>query len=82
MKFRLIKARADRDLTAFDGRTWGMGRKPDDLMDLDMVSRIHETQILGDAGRNDHQFTYNGLIDYEGHTAYELTFDQKDGVAK
>jgi hypothetical protein len=82
MQFRLIKARADRDLTAYDGRPWGMGRKPDDLMDRDMVSRIHETQILGDAGRNDHQFTYNGLIDYEGHTAYELTFDQKDGVAK
>jgi CarboxypepD_reg-like domain len=82
LQFRLIKARSDRDLTAFDGRTWGMGRKPDDLMDRDMVSRIHETQILGDAGRNDHEFTYDGLIDYEGHTAYEISFDQKDGIAK
>jgi hypothetical protein len=82
MQFRLIKARADRDLTAYDGRPWGIGRRPDELMDRDMVSRIHETQILGDLGRNDHEFTYNGLIDYEGHTAYELTFDQKDGVAK
>jgi hypothetical protein len=82
MQFRLIKARADRDLTAYDGRPWGMGRKPDDLMDRDMVSRIHETQILGDQGRNDHEFTYNGLIDYEGHIAYELSFDQKDGIAK
>jgi hypothetical protein len=82
MQFRLIKARADRDLTAYDGRPWGIGGKPDDLMDRDMVSRIHETQILGDAGKNDHQFTYNGLIDYEGHTAYEITFDQKDGIAK
>jgi CarboxypepD_reg-like domain len=82
MQFRLIKARADRDLTAYDRRNWGIGRKPDDLMDRDMVSRIHETQILGDLGRNDHEFAYNGLVDYEGHTAYELTFDQKDGVAK
>jgi hypothetical protein len=82
MQFRLIKARSDRDLTAFDGRNWGMGRKPDDLMDRDMVSRIHETQILGDLGRYNHEFRYNGLIDYEGHTAYELTFDQKDEVSK
>jgi hypothetical protein len=82
MQFRLIKARADRDLTAYDGRPWGIGRRPDDLMDRDMVSRIHETQILGDAGKNDHDFTYNGLIDYEGHTAYEISFDQKDGIAK
>lgn len=82
MQFRLIKARADRDLTAYDGRPWGNGRRPNDLMDRDMVSRIHETQILGDAGKNDHEFTYNGLIDYEGHTAYEISFDQKDGIAK
>jgi hypothetical protein len=80
MQFRLIKARSDRDLTAYDGRNWAVGRKPDDLMDRDMVSRIHETQILGDQGRNDHEFTYNGLIDYEGHTAYEIGFDQKDEV--
>ncbi len=82
MQFRLIKARADRDLTAFDGRNWAAGRRPDDLMDRDMVSRIHETQILGDLGRNDHEFTYNGLIDYQGHTAYAVIFDQKDEVAK
>jgi CarboxypepD_reg-like domain len=82
MEFRLIKARADRDLTAYDRRNWGMGRKPDDLMDRDMVSRIHETQILGDLGRNDHEFAYNGLVDYEGHTAYEISFDQKGEVSR
>ena len=82
MQFRLIKARADRDLSALDGQNYSIGRKPDDLMDRDMVSRIHETQILGDVGRNDHQFTYNGLIDYEGHTAYEIGFDQKDEISR
>jgi hypothetical protein len=81
-QFRLIKARADRDLSALNAQNYSIGRKPDDLMDRDMVSRIHETQILGDVGRNDHQFTYNGLIDYEGHTAYEIGFDQKDEISR
>jgi hypothetical protein len=82
MQFRLIRARADRDLSAFDGNSYSLGRKPDNLMDRDMVSRIHETQILGDEGRNDNTFSYGGLIDYEGQTAYEIRFDQKDQVAK
>ena len=82
MQFRLIKARADRDIGALGGISYSVGVAPDALMDRDMVSRIHETQILGDVGRNDHQFTYAGLIDYEGRTAFAIDFDEKDGIQK
>jgi hypothetical protein len=80
MQFRLIKARADRDISTYDGREYSLGFKPDNIMDRDMVSRIHETEILGDQGRNDHAFTYGGLVDYEGAAAYEILFDQKDDI--
>jgi hypothetical protein len=82
MQFRLIKARADRDLTAYDGREYSLGYKPDAIMNRDMVSRIHETEILGDDGRNNHRFSYRGLIDYEGRTAFEILFDQRDDFQK
>ena len=82
MQFRLIRGRTDRDPTAFDGKDLSVGPTPDNLMDRDMISRIHQTQILGDAGRDDHNFSYGGLIDYEGHAAYEIRFDQRDDVRR
>lgn len=82
MQFRLIRGRNDKDLTAMDGQSWSMGFRPDDIMNRDMISRIHQTQILGDEGHNDHQFTYGGVIDYEGRPAYEIRFDQKDGIVR
>jgi hypothetical protein len=82
MQFRLIRARNEKDLTAYNGRPYSLGSKPDDIMDRDMISRIHQTQILGDEGHNDHQFTYGGLIDYEGRPAYEIRFDEKDGIPR
>ena len=82
MQFRLIKARADRDLTAFAGLDYSFGMRPDDLMDRDMVSRIHQTQILGDKGRDDHEFSYGGIIDFEGAPAYVIDFDEKAGIPR
>ncbi|MBN9384934.1 MAG: serine hydrolase [Chitinophagaceae bacterium] len=79
-QFRLIKARGDIDMVAFNGNEVPIGRKPERLLDFDMVSRIKETQILGEQGLNNHEFTYNGMIDYEGAEAYEIGFDQKVGV--
>jgi hypothetical protein len=82
MQFRLIKARADRDVTALGGINYFVGMSPDNLLDRDMVSRIHQTQILGDEGRNDHRFSYGGLIDYEGRPAYTIDFDQKEDIQR
>ena len=82
MQFRLIRGRTDRDESAFDGKDFSVGPTPDNLMDRDMISRIHQTQILGDNGRDDHHFSYGGLIDYEGRTAFEIRFDQKDDVRR
>jgi CarboxypepD_reg-like domain len=80
-QFRLIKARMDRDEEVFKGSGWTMGRNPNGLMDDDLVSRIHETEVLGDEGMQQHNYIVKGLIDYEGRPAYEIRFDQKDGVA-
>jgi hypothetical protein len=81
-QFRLIRARNEKDETALGGRPYSIGFKPDDIMDRDMISRIHQTQILGDEGHNDHQFAYKGLVDYEGQSAYEIHFDQKDDIPR
>jgi CarboxypepD_reg-like domain len=81
-EFRLIKARADRDLLAFNGAGFLFGRKPNTLMNFDLVSRIHQSPFLGDTRQKEHDFHFNGLIDYEGRTAYEIVFDQKDSLKK
>ena len=80
-QFRLIKARMDRDEEAFKGSNWTMGRTPNGLMNDDLASRIHETEVLGDEGMQQHNYIVKGMIDYEGRPAYEIRFDQKDGVA-
>ncbi|HEY4061297.1 MAG TPA: carboxypeptidase-like regulatory domain-containing protein [Puia sp.] len=81
-QIRLIKSRADLDRSAFNGNDVNLGRRPQRLMDFDMVSRIEGTEILGERGLEDHAFVFNGTIDYEGVTAYEIAFDQKDGVER
>jgi hypothetical protein len=63
------------------GSGWTMGRDPNGLMNDDLVSRIHETEVLGDEGMQQHNYIVRGLIDYEGRPAYEIQFDEKDGVA-
>lgn len=81
-EFRLIKARADQEHTAFNGTNFAIGRRPERLMDFDMVSRINGTQILGEQGQKDHQFLFRGMTEYGGQPAYEIDFDQKEGVTK
>lgn len=81
-QIRLIKSRADIDLTAFNGNNINLGRRPQRLLDFDMVSRIDGTEILGERGLKDHDFVFNGTIDYDGVTAYEIGFDQKEGVER
>jgi hypothetical protein len=79
--FRLIKVRADRDPPAIlKGKNWSAGRHPGDLMDDDIVSRIHRTEFLGDDAMNNHVFIFNGVIDDQDKPAYEILFDQKDSL--
>jgi hypothetical protein len=79
-QFRLIKARADRDEEVFRGLHITQGRSPEDLMDDDLVSHIHEAPVVGDEEIGKLDFTYNGLIDDAGKPAYEIQFDQKEGL--
>jgi hypothetical protein len=79
-QFRLIKARADRDEGVFRGSHITQGRSPEGLMDDDLVSHIHEAPVVGDEEIGKLDFTYNGLIDDAGKPAYEIQFDQKEGL--
>jgi hypothetical protein len=49
-------------------------------MDDDLVSHIHEAPVVGDEEIGKLDFTYNGLIDDAGKPAYEIQFDQKEGL--
>lgn len=79
-QFRLIKARVDRDEEVFRGTNITQGRSPEGLMDDDLVSHIHAAPIIGDEEIGKLDFTYNGLIDDAGKPAYEIQFDQKEGL--
>jgi hypothetical protein len=79
-QFRLIKARADRDEELYRGLHITQGRSPEGLMSDDLVSRIHDAPVVGDDEIGKLDFIYNGLIDDDGRPAYEILFDQKDGL--
>jgi hypothetical protein len=72
----------DKDEPAFNGKNINFGRRPLGIIDMDFVGRLHGMEILGDTGIHNHQFTFGGLIDYEGSPAYQIFFDQKDGLKK
>jgi CubicO group peptidase (beta-lactamase class C family) len=80
-QFRLIKSRSDKDVTAFNGSdNVEIGLSPKGVMDLDIVGNIKESGILNKQGIKNHEFTYCGLIDYNGQRAYVICFDEKDGI--
>ena len=80
---KLIKSRFDKDLTAFNGNnSFNFGSSPEDILDYDIVSNVNESDLLNSKELKDYQFTYKGVIDYNGSEAYEIGFDQKDGIKK
>jgi hypothetical protein len=82
-QFKLIKSRVDKDLTAFNGAdNVSMGLDPAAVISIDIVRDIGGSDLLGDKGLKEHVFYFKGLVNYNGTKAYEIQFDEKDGVKK
>ncbi len=82
-QFNLVKSRVDKDLTAFNGAdNVSMGLDPSAVTDLDMLGDIKGSELLGEKGLAQHDFVFKGIVDYNGHNVYELSFDQKEGIKK
>lgn len=80
-QFKLIRSRIDKDWNAF-GNGITKVRRPEGIIAVDFVGRIHTAPVLGDTEMPAHEFSYLGIIDYEGREAYEIGFDQKPDVQK
>jgi CubicO group peptidase (beta-lactamase class C family) len=82
-QFNLIKSRVDKDLTAFNGSdNVEIGLDPAAIFSVDIVNNIKNSELLGEQGLKDHQFIFKGLVNYNGQEAYEILFDEKDGIKK
>jgi CubicO group peptidase (beta-lactamase class C family) len=80
---KLIKARVDKDLTAYNGNDeFHFGTSPKGLLDIDIVSNANTTDIISENGIKQYQFTYEGITQYNGSEAHVIAFDQKDGIRK
>ncbi|HEU4470891.1 MAG TPA: serine hydrolase [Flavisolibacter sp.] len=81
--FRLKKARAEKDVAVYNGvDNIVLGLKPSGVFEFDIVSDIEESDLLSRQGLKEHQFTLNGIRRIDGSDAYEIGFDQKDGLKK
>jgi CubicO group peptidase (beta-lactamase class C family) len=80
---KLIKARIDKDLTAFNGNDdFHFGTSPKGLLDIDIVSNANANDIIHENGIKQYQFIYKGTTQYNGAEAHVIFFDQKDGIRK
>ena len=82
-QFKLIKSRVDKDLTAFNGAdNVSMGLDPAAVLSIDMINDIKGSGLLGEKGLREHDFIFKGIVNYNGQQAYEIFFDEKDGIKK
>jgi hypothetical protein len=81
-QFKLVKSRIDKDWNAFGWSGITKIRRPEGIIAVDLVGRIHAAPVLGDTEMPAHEFSYLGIIDYEGREAYEIGFDQRSDVQK
>ncbi|RYF87733.1 MAG: class A beta-lactamase-related serine hydrolase, partial [Chitinophagaceae bacterium] len=78
---KLVKARIDKDLSAFNGNDdFHFGTSPKGILDIDIVSNANEIDFITKKGLRQYQFTYKGTTDYAGAEAHVIYFDQKDGI--
>ena len=79
-QFRLNKMRAIQDEQASHGLDLGL--KPKNIFEYDIVKQISESDLFNKSGLQRHWFKLNRIINYNGIEAYEIIFDQKDGIKK
>ncbi|HEY9049239.1 MAG TPA: serine hydrolase [Ohtaekwangia sp.] len=76
--FKLIKMRAIKDEKASHGLDLGL--KPKGVYEFDVIKNIRHSEVLGKKNLKKHVFDIAGIVDYKGTDAYEVTFDQRDGL--
>lgn len=76
----LVQVRYISDEKASHGL--GLGLKPSNLIAYDVVKEISTNDIFSEEGLRNHRFTIRGVVDYKGMPAYEITFDQREGLKK
>jgi CubicO group peptidase (beta-lactamase class C family) len=82
-QLKLIKSRFDIDFATFNGRTnIRIGHTPAGIIDDDIICQAGKSGLLSAEGLKEHQFYYKGIINYNGRKAYEIQFDQQDGIKK
>jgi hypothetical protein len=82
-QFKLKKSRIDKDdsATAFSENNYlFLGENPNTVLHEDIVSEVYERNLLNEKRLELYDFTFNGIVDYNGREAYDIGFDQKDGV--
>ncbi|AXY73107.1 hypothetical protein D3H65_03585 [Paraflavitalea soli] len=77
-QFQLLKMRSIQDEQASHGIDLGL--KPKDLYELDIIKQLAASELLSKEGIKKHQFTLRGVMQYNGREAYQLLFDQKEGI--
>jgi len=82
-QFKLIKNRSEKDLTAFNGNdNVEIGQTPKLILDFDIISNWKKSKLLGEDDLNHYHFTYHGVVNYGQQRAYEIHFDERDGIKK
>jgi hypothetical protein len=82
-QFKLIKSRVDKDqaATAYgENQSINVSQSPNTILHEDIVSEVSEANLLSEQRLKLYDFTFNGMVDYNGRQAYKIGFDQKDGV--
>ncbi|OCX51673.1 hypothetical protein BEL04_16785 [Mucilaginibacter sp. PPCGB 2223] len=75
---KLIKARDVKNQHDFHGLE--VGQKPRSIFSDDIVKAINDNAIFGTEGRKRHIFDVVGIVDFKGSPAYEIDFNEKEGI--
>lgn len=78
--FRLIKARNEKNTQDFGSLEFG--QKPNTIFEQDIVNHLPACGFLNEEGLKRHEFEVTGVVDINGHDAYQLEFKEKAGTAK
>lgn len=79
-RFRLDRMRSIIDERAARGLELGL--QVNTISRFDIVRYLDQGTLLSKKGMEMHEFLVEGVVPYENTEAYEISFDQKDGVKK
>nr|WP_294791426.1 carboxypeptidase-like regulatory domain-containing protein [uncultured Mucilaginibacter sp.] len=78
--FKLIKAR--NEINDHDFSSLEFGQKPNTIFEQDIVNHLPACGFLNEEGLERHEFDVTGVVDVNGHSAYEVEFKEKAGQTK